>query len=168
MGEYFVLVAAQVGTLFLLMVVGYVLARLGRFGHETQAQVTTLLLYVVTPCLIVDTLQLSPSPQLIRLMGQCLVLSVVTLLGFALLMNPFFRRQEPDARTVLRFGAAYGNTGFFRWIHQPVAGIHIGHAYYHNPVSKNFNAEGFSDGLDIGFTNHLNLSFFNRYNTKQL
>ena len=112
MGEYFILVAAQVGTLFLLMAVGYVLARLGHFGHVTQAQATTLLMYVVTPCLIVDTLQLSPSPQLIRLMGQCLVLSVVTLLGFALLMNPFFRRQEPDARTVLRFGAAYGNVGY--------------------------------------------------------
>ena len=31
MGEYFILVASQVGTLFLLMAVGYVLARLGRF-----------------------------------------------------------------------------------------------------------------------------------------
>ena len=110
--EYFVLVAAQVGTLFLLMAVGYTLARLGRFGHETQAQATTLLLYVVTPCLIVDTLQLSPSPELMRSMGQCLALTLALTLGFALLMGLFFRRQEPDTRAVLRFGAAYGNVGF--------------------------------------------------------
>ena len=62
MAEYFVLVASQVGTLFLLMAVGYVLARMGHFGYETQAQATTLLLYVVTPCLIVDTLQIGTLP----------------------------------------------------------------------------------------------------------
>lgn len=112
MGEYFVLVAAQVGTLFLLMVVGYVLARLGHFSHVTQAQATTLLMYVVTPCLIVDTLQMSPTPELLRVMGQCLAVVVLTYLAFALLMELFFRRQAADTRAVLRFGAVYGNTGF--------------------------------------------------------
>ena len=87
MVEYFVLVASQVGTLFLLMAVGYALARLGHFGYETQSQATTLLMYVVTPCLIVDTLQLSPSPELMRVMGLCLVLTLVLYLGFALLMG---------------------------------------------------------------------------------
>lgn len=112
MGEYFILVASQVGTLFLLMAVGYVLARLGRFGYETQSQATTLLLYVVTPCIIVDTLQLSPSPQLMRSMAQCLALTLALYLGFALLMELFFRRQPADTGAVLRFGAAYGNVGF--------------------------------------------------------
>ena len=112
MGEYFVLVAAQVGTLFLLMVVGYVLARLGHFSHVTQAQATTLLMYVVTPCLIVDTLQMSPTPELLRVMGQCLAVVMLTYLAFALLVELFFRRQAADTRAVLRFGAVYGNTGF--------------------------------------------------------
>ena len=112
MVEYFVLVASQVGTLFLLMAVGYALARLGHFGYETQSQATTLLMYVVTPCLIVDTLQLSPSPELMRVMGLCLVLTLVLYLGFALLMGLLFRRQREDTRLVLRFGAAYGNVGF--------------------------------------------------------
>ena len=112
MGEYFVLVAAQVGTLFLLMVVGYVLARLGHFSHVTQAQATTLLMYVVTPCLIVDTLQMSPTPELLRVMGQCLAVVMLTYLAFALLVGLFFRRQAADTRAVLRFGAVYGNTGF--------------------------------------------------------
>lgn len=112
MAEYFVLVASQVGTLFLLMAVGYVLARMGHFGYETQAQATTLLLYVVTPCLIVDTLQISPTPQLLRDIALSTVLIFVTYLAFALLMGLFFRRQQADTRSVLRFGAAYGNTGF--------------------------------------------------------
>lgn len=112
MGEYFVLVAAQVGTLFLLMAVGYVLARLGHFSRVTQAQATTLLMYVVTPCLIVDTLQMSPTTELLHIMGQCLAVIMLTYLAFALLMEFFFRRQAADTRVVLRFGAAYGNTGF--------------------------------------------------------
>ena len=112
MTEYFVLVASQVGTLFLLMAVGYVLARLGHFGHETQSQVTTLLLSVVTPCLIVDTLQISPTPELVRVMGQCLGLSLLTYLASALLICFLFRREEPGTGKVLRFGSIYGNTGF--------------------------------------------------------
>ena len=112
MGEYFVLVAAQVGTLFLLMAVGFILARLGRFSKETQSQASTLVMYVVTPCLIVDTLQMSPSPELLRVMGLCLLILLATYLGFALLMELFFRREAADTQPVLRFGAAYGNVGF--------------------------------------------------------
>ena len=106
------LVASQVGTLFLLMAVGYVLARLGRFGHEAQAQATTLLLYVVTPCLVIDTLQMSPTRQLLVVMGECLALTLASYLAFALLTNLFFRRTAADTRVVLRFGSTYGNTGF--------------------------------------------------------
>ena len=110
--DHFFVVASQVGTLFLLTAVGYVLARLGKFSRDTQSQLTTLLLYVVSPCLIVDTLQLSPSLHLLEVMGQCLILTLATALLFALLMTLFFRRQPPDARAVLRFGALYGNIGF--------------------------------------------------------
>ena len=97
--DHFFVVASQVGTLFLLTAVGYVLARLGKFSRDTQSQLTTLLLYVVTPCLIVDILQISPSRELIQSMGQCLLLTLALYLGFALLMQLFFAgRRAMSAR----------------------------------------------------------------------
>lgn len=110
--DHFLLVASQVGTLFVMMAVGYTLTRLGKFSRETLSQVTFLLLYVVVPCLTVDTLQIPRTGSLMRVMGVCMALSLGLYLLSALLVNLFFRRQEPDARAVLRYGAMYGNIGF--------------------------------------------------------
>ena len=53
-------VAGQVVTLFLLMGVGFVLSKLGRLSADTLGQLSFLLLYVVIPCVIVDSLQVEP------------------------------------------------------------------------------------------------------------
>lgn len=112
MADNFLLVASQVGTLFLMMAVGYTLTKAGKFSRETLSQVTFLLLYVVVPCLMVDTLQMPRSPRLMKVMGLCMALSLGLYLLSALLACLFFHRQGPDTRAVLRYGAMYGNIGF--------------------------------------------------------
>ena len=96
MRENLFLVASQVGTLFLMMAVGFVLARLGKLTRDNLPRMTFLLLYVVIPCLIVNTLQTGCSPDAV----------------YCLLILPFFRRQPPDTRAPLQFGVVYGNVGF--------------------------------------------------------
>ena len=108
--DNFLLVASQVGTLFLMMGVGYVLTKIGKFSRETLSQVTYLLLYVVVPCLMMDTLQIPRSTELMRVMGLCMALTLGLYLLMALVVNLFFRRQEEDTRIVLRYGVVYGNT----------------------------------------------------------
>ena len=49
MVESFLVVAGQVATLFLLIGVGFVLAKLGVLTPEGTSQMSTLALYVVTP-----------------------------------------------------------------------------------------------------------------------
>lgn len=112
MADNFLLVASQVGTLFLMMAVGYTLTKAGKFSRETLSQVTFLLLYVVVPCLMIDTLQMPRSPRLMKVMGLCMALSLGLYLLSALLACLFFHRQGPDTRAVLRYGAMYGNIGF--------------------------------------------------------
>ncbi|WP_297211742.1 AEC family transporter [uncultured Flavonifractor sp.] len=112
LAENFLLVASQVGTLFLLMGVGYVLTRCGKFGPETQSHTTFLLLYVVVPCLIIDTLQMPRSAHLIQVMGLCMALTLGLYLLAALGLCLLFRRQGENTRIVLRYGAMYGNIGF--------------------------------------------------------
>lgn len=107
----FFTVVGQVVTLFLMMAVGFVLAKLGKLNKEGLAQMTTLLLYVVSPSLMLSAFQQDgvPTPKVLALGMGALGLYYVTLLPTALLL---FRRQEPKTRSVLRFGAAYGNVGF--------------------------------------------------------
>lgn len=110
--DHFLLVASQVGTLFVMMGVGYVLTKIGKFSRETLSQTTFLLLYVVVPCLMIDTLQIPRSGELMRVMGVCMVITLGFYLACALVMCLFFRRQNPDTRAVFRYGMMYGNIGF--------------------------------------------------------
>lgn len=105
-------VANSVLTLFLLMGVGYVLGRRGMLGSQSLSQMSSLLLRVVAPCIMVDTfLAREPTPETLR---ELLVSGAVLLGTYVLsmlLIGPWFRRQGED-RGVVRFAAIYGNTGF--------------------------------------------------------
>ena len=59
-------VVGQVVTLFLLMGEGIVHSKLGRLSADTLGQLSFLLLYVVIPCVIVDSLQVEPDEALMR------------------------------------------------------------------------------------------------------
>ncbi|WP_186566739.1 AEC family transporter [Lawsonibacter celer] len=106
------LVASQVGTLFLLMGVGFVLTRLGKLTKTGVAQLTFVLMNIVSPCIIIDTLQVERTPALLRDMGVGVLIMCAVYALWIALAAPAFRRTEADTRDVLRFGMVYGNTGF--------------------------------------------------------
>ena len=106
------LVFSQVCTLFVMMGVGFLLSKLGKLTKDSLSQVTFLLLYVVSPCLIVDTLQVERDAALVRSLGLGMLLMVVLYVLWVLLALPLFRGQAPDTRVVLQYGVVYGNTGF--------------------------------------------------------
>ena len=110
--NYFLTVVSQVITLFLLMAVGYVLGRMGRIDKAGCAQFTFLLLYIVTPCVIVDTMQVQLEDSLLRELGLGLLLTLGLYLCYSLFALPVGRTAPPDTRAPLQFGAIYGNVGF--------------------------------------------------------
>ena len=112
MQEHFFVVLGQVATLFFLMGVGFGLTRLGWLTKAGTAEMTTVLLYVVTPCIIVDSLQKEWDPALLHTLAVGTLAVVVVFLVNIPLSGLFFRRREPDLRAPLQFGCIYGNTGF--------------------------------------------------------
>ena len=64
----FALVAGQVVTLFLLMGVGFVLAQLGKLYPDGVSQMSTLVLYVVTPCVIIHAFAIERTDGMVRLL----------------------------------------------------------------------------------------------------
>lgn len=105
-------VFAQVVTLFLLMGVGFFLARKKKFTEHGITECTYLLLYLVAPCIIIDSLQVDRDPTLTHSVILCSVATVGLYLLYILLSLPTFRKQPPKTRSVLQFGAVYGNLGF--------------------------------------------------------
>ena len=112
MTDYLLVVAGQVLTLFLLMGVGFVLFRRGRLNGIGLSQMTHLLLYVVTPCIIINSLQADWDSALLHSLALGAALLVMSYLIYALLVLLLFRHREAGERAVLRFGSMYGNCGF--------------------------------------------------------
>ena len=106
------LVASQVGTLFLMMGVGFLLSKAGKLSVSSVNQITFLLLYVVVPCLVVDALQTEKDPALLHAVGLGFVVLLILYGIYAGVIMLLFRRLAPDTRDTLRFGVLYGNVGF--------------------------------------------------------
>ncbi|MCC8122645.1 MAG: AEC family transporter [Oscillospiraceae bacterium] len=105
-------VAGQVGTLFLMMAVGFVLVKLKKLHTNVLPQINFLLLYVVAPCVIIHSMQTERSASLLRNLAIGFGLIALTYVVYMFIAMPFFRRQEEKTRSVMRFGSIYGNTGF--------------------------------------------------------
>ena len=76
--ESLVVVARQVGILFMLMGVGFVCRRVKLLGEASLKGMVDLLILVVTPCLIVHAFQAHPfEPRLLVGLGWAFALAVL-------------------------------------------------------------------------------------------
>lgn len=112
MAERFIVVLSQVATLFLLMGVGFGLGKAGKISAAGTSEFATLLLYVVTPCIIIDSFQTDYDPALLRTLGLGAAAQLLCYGLYALMVSVCFRREPPELRAPFRFGAMYGNVGF--------------------------------------------------------
>lgn len=106
------LVTGSVLTLFLVMGVGYALAKLGILAQSTLPQLSKILLYVVTPAIMVDSFQVERTQELDQQLLEAVGVLVGTYLLYMVLGQLCFRRRPPEERGVMRFSAIYGNIGF--------------------------------------------------------
>ena len=108
----FLVVLGQVSTLFLMMAVGFVLGKWKKITAAGTGEMSSLLLYVVAPCIIIDSFQTDYDPALLRTLGLGAVVELVFFFLYAMIVKLFFRKEDEDTRISFRFGAMYGNTGF--------------------------------------------------------
>lgn len=112
MAEQFLVVLGQVITLFLLMGVGFFLGKTDRLSPAGTGEMSFLLMYIVTPCVIVDTFQTDWEPETLRTLAVGTAALAVCYGIYILVSLPLFPRQPDSLRASLRFGCVYGNTGF--------------------------------------------------------
>lgn len=110
--ERFFVVLSQVSTLFFIMAVGYLLGKLDKINEAGTKQMSTVLVYFATPCVIIDSFQTDWDEAMLRTLGIGTLAMVGCFVFYILSGYLFFRREERDLQAPLRFGAIYGNTGF--------------------------------------------------------
>lgn len=108
----FFTVAEKVAVLFLMISVGFGCSKFRVITQRGAAQITTILMYIVTPCLIVSSLQDTigtVSMQAIAVASGVAALSDIVAIAASTLL---FRKHEDRRKKVLRFALVYSNCGF--------------------------------------------------------
>lgn len=110
--EAILMVVAKVAVILILIVVGYLTTKKGMLTDRGTGEITSLLLKIVTPCVIVNSFIGSSS----GLGGYDMLMAVVLpavwtaiAIGISLLV---FRKETPERQKVLRFAIIFSNTGF--------------------------------------------------------
>jgi len=107
--------AEQVTIMFCLIGLGWLAVRVHWFGAEALKGMTNLLLFLVSPAVIVQAFQRPFDLGRLQTIG---IVFVVDLAAFALtigIANALFNRRlvaDENHRTALRFGTVYSNAGF--------------------------------------------------------
>lgn len=110
--EAILAVVAKVAVILILIVVGYAITKRGMLTDRGASEITSLLIKVVTPCVIVNSFQgsgdsLEPSQLLLALALPILWMGIALGLGAAA-----FRKDPEERKKVLRFAVTFSNTGF--------------------------------------------------------
>lgn len=111
--DAFLSVILEVAVILLLIVSGYFTVKKGMFTKESLGSITSFLLYIVTPCLIVSSFLSAESGKLdgwtLLLAAVLPALSIVISIALSYL---FFRKEPSGRRRVLRFSMIFCNVGF--------------------------------------------------------
>lgn len=110
--ESALVVATQVLILFLLIGVGFVMAKIKWLDDDGIRQMTQLLLMIVTPAVIIDSFQMEFSSDLLIGLLISTASSIAAHFVGIILGKLLFRRQPESDRKILRFSTIFSNCGF--------------------------------------------------------
>ena len=105
-------VGQQVLVLFILIGVGALLTKLGFITDKGASTMTDVVLYAVTPCVIVNAFQREYRPELLGGLLTALLCAFLTMLGSVLLAELIYRKTEISRAVVLKFSLVFSNCGF--------------------------------------------------------
>ncbi len=108
-------VAKLVAILYLMVAVGFLADKIGKFTHKAAKLATGLLFYIVTPCVIVNSFIANfsgGSSVSLKEFGLALFFFAVTYAIAIPLSKLLFRKTPIEARVIYRHAVVYGNCGY--------------------------------------------------------
>ena len=106
------MVAAKVAVILILIIVGYLATKKGMLTERGTGEITSLLLKIVTPCVIVNSFIGSSSGLGAYELLMALALPAIWMAIAVGISLSTFRKESPERQKVLRFSVIFSNTGF--------------------------------------------------------
>lgn len=102
----------QVIIVFILIGVGFVLRKRNMIGTSTTKQLTDLLLFVVTPSVLINSYQKEFLPELAFKLFIAFLYAIVLHIIMIVICTLIFKKEETNKYRVNIFSAVYSNCGF--------------------------------------------------------
>ncbi|MDD6255432.1 MAG: AEC family transporter [Eubacteriales bacterium] len=105
----------QVIIMLLLMLVGLLCVKIGFIHEKTVTDMTQVLLYIISPCLILKAFQEDFSQERLILLGKLLLILGITFVANIFIAMLLFNKKtvkNKETCDILRFGASYTNSSF--------------------------------------------------------
>lgn len=104
---------SQIILMFILMLVGLMINKLGFMHAQTSTDLTNILLYVVSPCLIIKAFEQTFSADRLQMLGRVIIAIVIIYALMIIITQLAFKRVKDDnLRRIMRYGSVYSNAGF--------------------------------------------------------
>lgn len=98
--------------LFLLLMTGFVLSKLGYLSSHTRKQLTNIVLCVVLPCATITSFEIDVDRELLMSMGMVFCISVGIQFVYLIFCRTCWNRIQDDRKPSLQYGTMVSNAGF--------------------------------------------------------
>lgn len=112
MAENFIMIAQQVLVLFVLIGVGFLCGKRGILTDSSSKKITDIVLYVVTPCVMISAFQREFTFELLGKILIAVVCAVLIMAGSILIAKLVFHDKNESRNKVLKFAVIFSNCGF--------------------------------------------------------
>lgn len=110
--ESFLIVGTQVLILFILISLGFLGGKLKLINDDGIKSMNNIMLYLVTPCVIIEAFQKPFDKELFRNLLLALLAALIAHVLSFLLGKLFIKDKDESRRVVLRFSVVFCNCGF--------------------------------------------------------
>lgn len=108
----FIDVLTQVCVLFVLILLGVLLAKVKMLGENAIKQMTDFVLTIVSPCVIIKSFVREFDPALTKKLLISFLISIVIHIGYILACHLLIHDNDKAKEKVMRFAAIFSNCGF--------------------------------------------------------
>lgn len=112
MAENFVMIAQQVLVLFILIAVGFACGKKGILTDSSSKHITDIVLYVVTPCVMISAFQREFSFELLGKIAIAALCAALIITGSIFIARLVFHNKDEGRKKVLQFSVIFSNCGF--------------------------------------------------------
>lgn len=108
----FFMVGQQVFILFILIALGVVAEKTKMINEKAVKGMTNIVLYFVTPCIIVKSFQRDLNPELVKNLGIVFCIAIIIHIISIIIAHIAVKDEDNNRCRVLRFSVIFSNCGF--------------------------------------------------------